>query len=92
MGQCERRRNEGRTESGRYVDVAPRPTVLSLCAGAGGLDLGLRIACSARTVAMVERDAYAAAVLVARMGSEDLEQAPVWEAFDHSMSVNKGRG
>lgn len=32
----------------------------------------------ARTVAHVERDAYAAATLVARMEAQELDQAPVW--------------
>ena len=41
---------------------------LSLCSGAGGLDLGLHLALPGyRTVGPVERDAYAAAILVARM-------------------------
>jgi len=41
---------------------------LSLCSGAGGLDLGLTIAIPGyRTVGHVERDAFAAAILVARM-------------------------
>lgn len=52
---------------------------LSLCAGAGGLDLGVRIAePRARTVCYVEREAYAAASLVARMEDEALDRAPVW--------------
>lgn len=55
-----------------------RPRLLSLCAGIGGLDLGLRMACGARTVGYVERDAYAAAVLVARMEDEALDPAPIW--------------
>mgnify|MGYP001577111449 CR=1 FL=1 len=59
--------------------MAPRPTVLSLCSGAGGLDLGLRLACDARSVGYVERDAYAAAVLVARMADAGLEEAPIWD-------------
>ena len=53
---------------------------LSLCAGAGGLDLGLHIAAHAyRTVGYVERDAYAAATLVARMEDQGLDRAPVWD-------------
>jgi DNA (cytosine-5)-methyltransferase 1 len=53
---------------------------LSLCAGAGGLDLGLHIAIPHyRTVCYVERDAYAAATLVARMEDKALDCAPVWD-------------
>ena len=41
---------------------------LSLCSGAGGLDLGLAIAIPGyRAVGHVERETYAAAILVARM-------------------------
>ncbi len=53
---------------------------LSLCAGAGGIDLGLTIACPGyRTVCYVEREAYAAATLVARMEDAALDKAPVWD-------------
>ncbi|WP_200820124.1 MULTISPECIES: DNA cytosine methyltransferase [unclassified Azospirillum] len=53
---------------------------LSLCAGACGLDLGLHIAEPGyRAVGYVERDAYAAAVLVARMADAALDPAPVWD-------------
>jgi DNA (cytosine-5)-methyltransferase 1 len=53
---------------------------LSLCAGAGGIDLGLTIACPTyRTVCYVEREAYAAATLVARMEDKALDCAPVWD-------------
>jgi DNA (cytosine-5)-methyltransferase 1 len=53
---------------------------ISLCAGAGGLDLGLHIAIPEyRTVAYVEREAYAAATLVARMEDAALDRAPVWD-------------
>ena len=53
---------------------------LSLCAGAGGIDLGLTIACPGyRTVCYVEREAYAAATLVARMEDKALDQAPLWD-------------
>jgi DNA (cytosine-5)-methyltransferase 1 len=56
---------------------------LSLCAGVGGLDLGVADAFARRGVhcapaCYVERDAYAAAVLVARMADEALDHAPVW--------------
>jgi DNA (cytosine-5)-methyltransferase 1 len=53
---------------------------LSLCSGAGGLDLGLTIACPGyRTLGHVEREAFAAAVLVARMADAALDPAPVWD-------------
>lgn len=68
------------------MNVALRPldrgsvTVLSTCSGAGGLDLGIRIAePRARTVCYVEREAYAAATLVARMADKALDCAPVWD-------------
>src|SRR5687767_11749552 len=53
---------------------------LSLCSGAGGFDLGLTIACPGyRAVGYVERDAFAAAILVARMEDTALDRAPVWD-------------
>lgn len=54
--------------------------VLSLCAGVGGLDLGVELATGgdARTVCFVEREAHAAAVLVARMEEALLAPAAVW--------------
>lgn len=48
---------------------------IELCAGYGGFSLAL--AGIARTVAYVERDAYAAATLVARMAEARLDQAPI---------------
>ncbi len=53
---------------------------LSLCAGVGGLDLGLILACPGyRTVGYVEREAFAAALLVARMDDAALDRAPLWD-------------
>jgi DNA (cytosine-5)-methyltransferase 1 len=53
--------------------------ILSICAGIGGLDLGLRIAMpDARTVCYVEREAFACEILVARMSDGSLDEAPVW--------------
>lgn len=53
--------------------------VLSLCSGYGGLDLGVGLATgTAVTVCYVEREAYAAALLVARIQDEALDDAPVW--------------
>ena len=54
-------------------------SVLSICSGVGGLELGVRLAVpGSRVVGYVERDAYAAAVLLARMEDTTLEPAPVW--------------
>ena len=59
---------------------------MALCAGVGGLELGLRLALSEyRCVCYVEREAYAARVLVSRMEDQTLDQAPIWddiETFD----------
>lgn len=52
---------------------------LSVCAGVGGLDLGVRIARpDARCVAFVEREASAAASLVASMEAGRLHPAAIW--------------
>lgn len=53
---------------------------LSLCAGTGGLDLGLHLAMPEyRTICYVERESYAASTLVARMEDAALDQAPIWD-------------
>ncbi|WP_072746537.1 DNA cytosine methyltransferase [Oceanicella actignis] len=53
---------------------------LSLCSGAGGLELGLHLALPGyRAVGYVERETYAAATLVARMEDASLDQAVVWD-------------
>lgn len=67
------------------ISVALR--AISLCTGYGGIELGLRAALGdgVRIVGSVERQAYAAAVLAARMESHDLDPCPVWddlESFD----------
>lgn len=59
--------------------VAYPRSVLSLCSGYGGLELGLRLAVpTARTVCYVEREAYAAALLATRIEEESLDDAPIW--------------
>jgi len=53
---------------------------MALCAGIEGIGLGLKIACPEyRTVCHVEREAYAAAVLVKRMEEGWLDPAPIWD-------------
>jgi DNA (cytosine-5)-methyltransferase 1 len=52
---------------------------MSLCAGLGGADLGLRLALgNARTVCYLENEVTAVQVLVARMEDGTLDSAPVW--------------
>lgn len=65
--------------------MAARPLRrLALCAGGAGLELGIDLALEhlgvrARTVGYVEREAFAAATLVARMAEASLDDAPVWD-------------
>ena len=74
-------------------------THLSLCAGYGGIDLGLRrVLPDVRTVAYVEIEAFAVANLVAKMESGELDPAPVWtnlktlplEVFRDNVSIISG--
>ena len=66
---------------------------LHLCSGYGGFEIGLKIAgLAVRTVCHVEREAHAAATLVARMEDQTLDLAPIWdevETFDTSPWVGK---
>jgi DNA (cytosine-5)-methyltransferase 1 len=58
------------------VDSIP---AISLFSGTGGLDFGLSIAAPGiRWLCHVEREAYAAAILAARMEDKTLDAAPVW--------------
>ena len=53
--------------------------ILSLCAGIGGLDLGLRLACEdARTVCYVEREIFCATILAGKAQNGWLDDAPIW--------------
>jgi DNA (cytosine-5)-methyltransferase 1 len=64
--------------------VDPYPVrIVSVCSGGGGLDLGVaraltRLAYGHRTILYVEREAYAVAVLAARMADGRLDAAPIW--------------
>lgn len=62
--------------------MAVRPgtlDILSICTGGGGLDLGVGLAIpGARSVCMVEREAFAVAHLVSAMRAGLLHPAPVW--------------
>ncbi|MEO0496268.1 MAG: DNA cytosine methyltransferase [Pseudomonadota bacterium] len=52
---------------------------IALCAGVGGLELGLHIAePEFRTVCYVEREVFPAATLVARMADKAMDNAPIW--------------
>lgn len=70
----------GPAKDGGQGDVDIRPfNVLSLCSGVGGLELGLELAvANARPVCYVEREAYAAEVLAARIAEGFLADAPIW--------------
>ena len=66
---------------------------LALFAGVGGLDLGIQLCIpSSRTVCFVEREAYAAAVLRAKMEEGRLHKAAIWSdvtTFDGRPFVGK---
>lgn len=57
--------------------------IISVCAGVGMFDIAAHAAfeflgLKPRTVCYVEREAFAASQLVARMESESLDEAPIW--------------
>lgn len=54
---------------------------MAICAGVGGLELGLRLALGDdyQCAVYIEREAYAAATLVARMEEQALDPAPIWD-------------
>lgn len=60
--------------------IRSRPAILSLCSGVGLADLAARLVWpEARSVGYVERESYAASLLVARMEETALDPAPVWD-------------
>lgn len=62
------------------VAICPQHlNILSICTGGGGLDLGVELAVqSARSVCMVEREAFAVAQLVSAMEAGLMAPAPIW--------------
>ncbi len=61
------------------MDTTKAITHVSLCAGYGGIDLGLKRAIpSLRTIAFSEIEAFACANLVSKMEAGLLDPAPIW--------------
>lgn len=61
------------------MDTTKPVTHISLCAGYGGIDLGLKRAIpNLRTIAVSEIEAFACANLVAKMEAGCLDAAPIW--------------
>jgi DNA (cytosine-5)-methyltransferase 1 len=61
------------------MDTTKPVTHVSLCAGYGGIDLGLKRAIPGlRTIAFSEIEAFACANLVAKMEAGCLDAAPIW--------------
>ena len=81
------------------MDTTEAINHISLCAGYGGIDLGLRrVFPTCRTVAYVEIEAFAVANLVAKMEEGELDSAPIWtnlktlplEAFPTGLEIISG--
>ncbi len=61
------------------MDTSKELTHISLCAGYGGIDLGLKRAMrNVRTIAFSEIEAFACANLVSKMEAGYLDAAPIW--------------
>jgi len=61
------------------VDTTKTTTHVGLCAGYGGIELGLkRVLPTLRTVALCEIEAFAIANLVAKMEAGLMDPAPIW--------------
>lgn len=53
--------------------------IMSLCSGVGGIELGFKLAVPhARAICYIENEAFACAILKARMQDKILDQAPIW--------------
>ena len=63
----------------KHVDTTKTTTHIGLCAGYGGIELGLkRIIPNLRSVALCEIEGFAVANLVAKMEAGLMESAPIW--------------
>jgi len=61
------------------MDTTTQLNHISLCAGYGGIDLGLkRVISNLRTIAVSEIEAFACANLVAKMEAGLMDAAPIW--------------
>lgn len=61
------------------MDTTQKLTHIGLCAGYGGIELGLkRVIQTLRTVALCEIEAFACANLVAKMEAGLMDPAPIW--------------
>ena len=61
------------------MDNSKKLRCLSLCTGYGGIELGLeRAGVSLQPIAYVEREAFAAANLVAKIEAGKMAEAPIW--------------
>ena len=61
------------------MDITKAVTHIGLCAGYGGIELGLkRVIPNLRTVALCEIEAFAVANLVAKMEAGFMDPAPIW--------------
>lgn len=65
---------------GDDVDIHAEFTVGSLFTGTGGLDVAIKMSIpNATTKFYVEKDRYAQAVLMSRIRSKELDDAPIWD-------------
>jgi len=83
----------------KNVDTTKTTTHLGLCAGYGGIELGLkRVIPNLRSVALCEIEAFACANLVSKMEAGLLEPAPIWtdlktfpwDSFRHRVDILTG--
>ena len=74
--------------------MADQIRLLEVCAGIGGFSLGLRLALGdrVRPVGFIERESYAASLLMARMEDESLECAPVFCGEIHNVDGSELKG